>query len=360
MKTIRLSALLILGAIAVMAQDVDDEKNVVPFTQNKNIPIVKIISGSFDANRNFQRKLAGSGVIIDPRGIIVTSRSVVFPIDSDNEYPELWAGVMDSKRTSLRPNQAHRLKLMNQDKDLNLAILKLETDDPNQTFSAIKFGDTGTLTYGHDLKLTGFMKANGTSLSTADVSFLDFDDQKDLLKIEGQLLKGIAGGAVLDRSGKLIGIPVGARTSDFVPFFNQNNEQIGQISIEEVGLVIPSEAIQGFLLSVPNLLSFTIPSDILKFVSIEGAVTDKESNLPIRLATVGLLMPDSNTRKYINKDQLVAYARTDARGAFKFNRRILPRSYSVKVVHPDYETEYKTINIPTNTSRLLIEMTKEK
>lgn len=358
MKTINLLLILILSAVCIVAQDSRETSLVAANVQNKSLPVVKIIAGSFDANRNFQRNLAGSGVIIDPRGIIATSRSVVFPKDSNKEFPEIWAGVLDSKRASLRPNQAYRLKLVAHDERMDIALLKIETRDGKQTFPAIQMGETGAVRYGQELQVVGFMQANGTSLSTAEVSFLDYDDEEDLLKIEGQLLKGIAGGAVVDRAGKLIGIPVRAVASQTIPFFNEYNEQVGQIAIEEVGLVIPVEALQEFVRSVPNLVSFTIPSDLRKNITIEGAVNDKKSNAPIRGATIGILLPNTNARQYVEADELISYARTDERGAFKVNRRIKPGTYSVKVVHPDFKTEYRTIKIPTDSGRLLFTMTK--
>lgn len=322
--------------------------------------VVKIIAGSFDADRNFQRSLTGSGVIIDPRGIIVTSRSVVFAKGSSKEFPEIWAGLLDTKRGSLRPNQAYRLRVIVNDEKQDLVLLKIETRNDAQKFPTMLFGETGNLRYGQDLKVIGFMQANGTSLSTAEVSFLDYDDNEDLLKVEGQLLKGIAGGAVVDRNGKLIGIPTRAAVSQAVPFFNQDGEQVGQIAIEEVGLIIPVEAIQEYIRSVPNLMSFTIPSDMRKSVIIEGAVTDKQTNEPIVRATVGILIPNNNSRQYIENDELIAYARTDARGKFKLNRKLKPGVYSVKVVHQDYKTDYRTMTIPTTSGQLFVEMTKGK
>lgn len=327
---------------------------------NKSNAVVKIISGSFDENRNFHRSLAGSGVIIDSRGIIVTSRSLIYPKGENKPFPEIWAGVLDANRNSLRPNQAYRLRLMNQDEKLNIAVLKIETADKNQKFSAVNFGETGNLRYGQDLKLLGFMQANGTSLSTAEISFLDFDENSDLLKVEGQFLKGIAGGAVVDRNGKLVGVPVGARTSDSVPFFNQDGEQVGQISVEEVGLIVPVETIQEFVSSIPNLMSFTIPGDLRKSIQIEGAVVDKKTNQPIKWATIGILMPNQNSRQYIEADELIAYARTDARGKFIINRRIKPGVYSVKVVHPDFKAEYRTLQIPTASGALIFELSQER
>ena len=360
-KVILWVAISLMSVGSVLAQDTKTAK-IEPLEkgQTANISsVVKIIAGNFDADRNFQRSLAGSGVIIDSRGIVVTSRSVVFPKGSEKEFPEIWAGVLDSKRSSLHPNQAYRLRLIAQDAGKDIAILKIETGSRTQNFPAMAFGETGNLRYGQDLKVVGFMQANGTSLSAAEVSFLDYDDNEDLLKIEGQLLKGIAGGAVIDRSGRLIGIPTRAATAQAVPFFNQESEQIGQIAIEEVGLLVPVETIQEFVRSVPNLVSFTIPSDLRKSVTIEGGVTDKQSNEPIQRATIGILMPNNNTRQYVESDELIAYARTDARGAFKLNRKIKPGVYSVKVVHQDYKTEYRTIQIPTASGRLIFEMTKE-
>jgi S1-C subfamily serine protease len=331
--------------------------SVICTAQNQNSSaIVKIISGSFGENRIFQRSLAGSGVIIDPRGIIVTSRDVVFPKNSKKEFPEIWAGVLNSKRVNLRPNQAYRLRLMSYDE--NIAILKIE-GNLNQIFPTLQFGETGNLRYGQDLRAVGFMQANGTSLSNAEVSFLDYDDNQDLLKIEGEFLNGISGGAIVDKTGKLIGITVSTRASDFVPFFNQNGEEVGKITIESVGLVVPVEAVQEFLRSVPNLRGFTITSDLRKSIAIEGAVTDKKTNEPIQRATIGILISNMNSKQFIEEDELLAYARTDERGAFKLNRKLKPGTYSVKVVHPDYKTEYKTIQIPTASGRLIFELTKE-
>jgi S1-C subfamily serine protease len=350
MKKAFIHLLLLISCFSIFA--------MIGFAQNQNpSAVVKIISGNFDENRIFQRSLAGSGVIVESRGIIVTSRNVVFPKGSNKEFPEIWAGILDSKRGNLRPNQAYKLSLMSYDE--NIAILKIE-GNARQVFSAIHFGETGNLRYGQDLRAVGFMQANGTSLSTAEISFLDYDENQDLLKVEGQFLNGIAGGAIIDRDGRLIGIPVSAKATDYVPFFNQNGEAIGKINMESVGLVVPVEAIQEFLRSVPNLTGFTIPSDLRKSVEIEGAVTDIKTNQPIQWATIGILIPNTNSRQFIEADELIAYARTDARGAFKINRKLKPGIYSVKVVHPDYKTEYKTLQIPTNSGRLVFELTKEQ
>lgn len=366
MKSLTFLIFFVLSGFAAFAQqqqqqDYYRETNPASLnSQDKPLSVVKIISGNFDENRNFHKSQTGSGVIVDSRGLVVTSRSIVFAKGTSREFPEIWAGVSDGRRNALRSNQAYRLRLVAHDEGLDIALLKIETRNPNQTFAAIPFGETGTLRYGQELKAVGFMQAAGTTLSMADTSFLDFDDDEDLLKVEGQFLKGVAGSAIIDRRGRLIGIPTRiAAASQTVPFFNQDNEEIGRISLEEVGLVVPVEAIQEFMRSVPNLVSFTIPGDLRKNVTLEGAITDKRTNQPIQRATVGILLPNSNSRQYIEADELVAYARTDARGSFRLNRRIKPGTYSVKVVHPDYRVEYKTIQIPTASGRLIFEMSRE-
>jgi S1-C subfamily serine protease len=359
MKKLILLAVFVLCVIGVSAQAPRDSGLVTGKATYKNLSVVKIISGSFDDNRNFQRSLAGSGVIIDRSGIVVTSRSVVFPKGGTKEFNEIWTGVVEQGRTGLRPNQAYRLHLIAQSEQLDIALLKIELKGPGHAFTAMSFSETGNLGYGQELNVVGFMQANGTAAATAEANFLDYDEKEDLLKIEGSFLKGIAGGAVVDGYGRLVGIPVRIAATQSVPFFNQENEEVGQISIDEVAMVVPAEAIQGFIRKVPELVNFTVPDDLRKNVRIEGAVNDKSTNQPVQWATIGILLPNVNSRQYIDGDELIAYARTDSRGAFTLNRRIKPGTYSVKVVHRDYRTEYKTIQVPAAAGRLLFLMTKE-
>jgi hypothetical protein len=149
----------------------------------------------------------GSGFCVHSSGLFVTNEHVVRQ-GNDNITLVLNAG--------LKTQKTLKAKVLRRDKDLDLALLKVEGDEK---FDALELGsdkDLGELTeliafgfpFGAALARQGEYPA--ISVNVGSVTSLRNDKNGDLhrIQLDGALNPGNSGGPVLDRKGKVVGVVV--------------------------------------------------------------------------------------------------------------------------------------------------------
>jgi serine protease Do len=163
------------------------------------IRVGAVPDGRIDAGRRVNGM--GTGVIIDPRGYVVTNHHVV-------------DGVRQIQVT-LADGSRHTAKLIQRDSETDLAIIKFQTSQPQPV---IKIGTSSDLmpgepviaignAYGYDHTVTrGIVSALHRSVQVSDAQHYD-----DLIQTDAAINPGNSGGPLLNIDGEMIGINVAVR-----------------------------------------------------------------------------------------------------------------------------------------------------
>lgn len=141
-----------------------------------------------------QRSL-GSGVIVDPSGLIITNNHVV-------------EGATEVK-VSLHDKREFEAEIVLKDARTDLAVLRVK--DGKERFPAIEFGNSDELQVGDVVLAIGNPFGVGQTVTHGIVSALartqvGITDYQFFIQTDAAINPGNSGGALVDLSGKLVGI----------------------------------------------------------------------------------------------------------------------------------------------------------
>lgn len=141
-----------------------------------------------------QRSL-GSGVIVDPSGLVMTNNHVI-----EN---------MDQVKVSLADKREFEAEIVLKDARSDLAVLRLK--DVSEKFPAIALGDSDALAVGDLVLAIGNPFGVGQTVTHGIVSAVartqvGITDYQFFIQTDAAINPGNSGGALVDLSGKLIGI----------------------------------------------------------------------------------------------------------------------------------------------------------
>jgi len=235
----------------------------------------------------------GSGVIVDPSGIIVTNKHVIED-----------AAII---RVTFNDRSRVPAQLVAAAKYSDVAVLKVNVPEPLPTLS---FADSDAVEVGQPVVAIGDPLGIGTSVSTGVISGLNRNLMRspfdDYIQTDAAINPGNSGGPLLDCSGKIVGIDT---------YLYSNGKVLGSIGL---GFAIPANVMRYVAsrledpgkplpnwigvhlqdLTAPLAIAFGLP------VGTGGAiVTDVDPNSPagraslrpgdVVLATLGRTMSDS-------------------------------------------------------------------
>ncbi len=173
-------------------------KRLTPFDEFRTPLFEEFFKDFFDPgfDRRTKRSSLGSGVIIDGRrGLILTNAHVVAKSGKVNIV--------------LNDEREYTAIIVGSDPDSDLAVLRIESDDP---LPAIDMGDSGDLMIGETVIAignpfgfsntitTGVISAVNRSFRSRDRIFYDF------IQTDASINPGNSGGPLLNINGELIGI----------------------------------------------------------------------------------------------------------------------------------------------------------
>jgi S1-C subfamily serine protease len=176
----------------------DREESVVRVVQSVRPAVVNIsvraqVSTPFGI---FPQEGQGSGVIVRPDGLILTNNHVV-------------QGAQDITVTLLS-GQTLRGRVLGADRFSDLAVVKVES---SQRLPAVEMGSSGSLQVGQTAIAIGNPFGLGNTVTVGVVSALNRSIKADqdftiesLIQTDAAINPGNSGGALLDSSGRLIGI----------------------------------------------------------------------------------------------------------------------------------------------------------
>ena len=143
----------------------------------------------------------GTGVVIDPRGYVVTNHHVV------NGVRKIRVSLADGKECSA--------KLIQWDEDTDLAIIKIDTPDP---LPVIRIGRSSDLMLGETVVAIGNAYGYAGTATMGIISELhrpvqvsDAQFYDDLIQTDASINPGNSGGPLLNIDGEMIGINVAVR-----------------------------------------------------------------------------------------------------------------------------------------------------
>ena len=171
--------------------------------------------GQFQARPRESQSL-GSGVIVDPSGVILTNRHV---IESATDV-----------RIALSDGQEYAVEVVVEDAQTDLAVLRIKT--PNgATFPAITFADSDALQVGDLVLAIGNPFGVGQTVTSGIVSGLartgvESSDYEFFIQTDAAINPGNSGGALVDLDGHLVGINTA--------IYSQSGGSVG------IGFAIPS------------------------------------------------------------------------------------------------------------------------
>jgi Do/DeqQ family serine protease len=152
------------------------------------------LPGMGPPGERIQRSL-GSGVIVDPSGIVVTNHHVIEGADQI--------------RVALSDKREFDAEVLLRDQRSDLAVLRLK--DAHERFPAIEFGDSDEIEVGDFVLAIGDPFGVGQTVTQGIVSALartqvGISDYSFFIQTDAAINLGNSGGALVDMAGRLVGI----------------------------------------------------------------------------------------------------------------------------------------------------------
>ncbi|MFO7919009.1 MAG: serine protease [Anaerolineae bacterium] len=163
----------------------------------------------------------GSGSVISSEGLVITNYHVMTRKVDDvlvNEEGLAFVGLTGDIHEP--PSAWYIACLLTSDERRDLAVLRILWDNEGETiegssFTQMALGDSDTLELGQRLMGLGYPSLGGDTLTLTQGSMAGFSPSQDDLhlgKTDSELLPGSSGGAVLDETGRLVGVITAAHT----------------------------------------------------------------------------------------------------------------------------------------------------
>lgn len=168
---------------------------------------------------------AGSGVVVESDGTILTNAHVVTRTDTCR-FSSI--GVAVAANSTAPAELRYRAELLEFDRELDLAVLRITgmADGVSgalpDSFVWAPLGDSDSVALGDGVRILGFPVIGGDTITLTTGTVSGFSSQtgvgdRALIKTDATISAGNSGGMALDRLGRVIGIPSMARASEDGP-----------------------------------------------------------------------------------------------------------------------------------------------
>lgn len=270
-----------------------------------NLRTLRVIPARFDDDSTGRVKGLGTGVLVDPRGYIITNYHVVEKVD---EIEALTADGRD-----------YRARVVNSDERADLAVLKIEGRDD---FPFLPLGAAGEALVGETVIVIGNPYGLENSVTTGIVSAVNrelklpngeiFDD---LIQTDASINPGNSGGPLVSINGDLLGINVAIRSNAQGIGFAIPTRKVQQIVREMMGSPRLSIAQHGLLIE--------------ESAQPTSASSGDDSQVTSPIIRVGRVEPDSPAQKvgFQPGDEVVSVAGQHIKVPFDLDRILWGRKY---------------------------------
>ncbi len=194
LNEIRLSFAPVVQRAAPTVVNVYAAKTVAVQNPLFDDPIFRRFFGSPGGGEQVQRSL-GSGVLVDPSGLVVTNNHVIEGADQ--------------VKVSLSDKREFEAEIVLKDTRSDLAVLRLKAQ--GEKFPVIEFADSDALQVGDVVLAIGNPFAVGQTVTHGIVSAVartqvGISDYQFFIQTDAAINPGNSGGALVDLSGRLVGI----------------------------------------------------------------------------------------------------------------------------------------------------------
>lgn len=180
--------------------------------------IVKIKAYALNADNRLTLFSSGSGVIINSSGIVLTNRHVaILEDDFDNTERESSYVICLTEEINKEPECKYTGKLIASNKDLDVALLKIENIagyGNKNTFSFLNLNASDSTSVNNEVTALGYPSIGGDTITITKgvISGKENKHDKNWLKTDAIISYGSSGGAAIDSSAGIIGITSGAHS----------------------------------------------------------------------------------------------------------------------------------------------------
>ncbi|RYC17520.1 DegQ family serine endoprotease [Ciceribacter ferrooxidans] len=206
------------GAVVNVYAERMVQRRMSPFAGD---PFFEQFFGQRMPNRSEKQTSLGSGVIVDPNGVVVTNNHVI--------------GGADEIKVALADGREFPCKVVLKDDRLDLAVLKIDAREP---LPALKIGNSDAIEVGDLVLAIGNPFGVGQTVTSGIVSGLARNQVTEgdfgfFIQTDAAINPGNSGGALMNMNGELIGINTA--------IFSKGGGSNG------VGFAIPANLVKVFL-----------------------------------------------------------------------------------------------------------------
>src|SRR6185295_8128008 len=194
----------------------------------------------------------GSAVIVRSDGVVATNAHVI--TDKTGEpYDEITLSL--SAEGSAAPKR-YRLEPIAINKEDDLALLRVQSGATASAksrpilFPTVEIGDSKAVQLLDDIVIIGFPEKGGSSVTVNRGIVEGKDELGRWIKTDGRLIHGNSGGAAVNTSGKLIGIPTKVVADDQAIDKDGDGSPDNKRRYGVVGFLRPSDLISTMLAAV--------------------------------------------------------------------------------------------------------------
>ena len=176
----------------------------------KIIPAIGLVQVRVPEDADKKLRPRGSAVIIRKDGLVITNLHVVMRDNSTKLFDEIYLCLPENSRTDAAAvAKQYKLTALLLNEERDLALMRIVTKDETEPLNlpVIEFADPNKLDLLDDIFILGFPEKGGTTI-TVNYGVVEGRDALDeWIKTDARLIHGNSGGAAVDSTGKLIGIP---------------------------------------------------------------------------------------------------------------------------------------------------------
>lgn len=166
----------------------------------------------------------GSGIVVEPNGLILTNAHVV---QADESCAISSVGVAVTGSVDSPPELQFRAEILVVDEVLDLAVLRIaepfdgEPSIPD-LFVTAPLGDSDSVELGDEIRILGYPIIGGDTITSTSGTVSGFTSQvgigsRAIIKTDAAISAGNSGGMAVDSEGRVIGVSSRARASETAP-----------------------------------------------------------------------------------------------------------------------------------------------
>lgn len=203
---------LFINLKSIKAEEYITDPSELP-KQDAYKAIVQIHTFYNDETNYLTKYGSGSGVIINKNGLILTNYHVIMPLDDfDSSEMDTSYQVCISEEIGIEPECKYSAKLIAGNKDLDVALLQLESIENlstiNQDFPYLNLNENDTTSINDEVIALGYPSIGGDTITITKgiISGKETKYNNNWIKTDAIISFGNSGGAAIDENGNVIGI----------------------------------------------------------------------------------------------------------------------------------------------------------